>query len=227
MIWISRVRGPRLVFIAALAVGLGVAGDQVRAQGPPMVAPIPPMPAPMIPGAPPIYHYGPGPVAGAAHHVGRVLKDNLIGYPEYFIRPPLGGSLTQNFGTMKARADMHSFILYRSDFIAETGELSPTGASRLNRMIGKLPLWAGPIVIERVPDRPGLAERRREGLLTSLGHAGQYVDPGRVLVGGSPYDGLYGDMANSNFDAALFRHQAATIALPLPPLPVAQIQPSQ
>jgi hypothetical protein len=146
-----------------------------------------------------------GPLRRAIRHVGFTLHDKLIGYPEYFPEPPLGSTLYETLGVMKARADGHEFFLYRSDFMSDSTTLAPGGAQRLTAMTNRLPGWLGPIVLEWTPDRPGLAEARREAVLATLQQAGIDVGPDRVRVGPSPYNGLNGQEAEQDYRIYLER----------------------
>jgi hypothetical protein len=158
-----------------------------------------------------------GPLRRAVHHVGFTLHDRLIGYPEYFPEPPLGATLCETFGVMKARADGHEFFLYRSDFMADSTTLTPGGAQRLTAMTNRLPRWLGPIVLEWTPDRPGLAEARREAVLVALRRAGIETGDERVLVGPSPYNGLNGQEANQDYQIYLERAARAPTAYGVSP----------
>lgn len=206
----------------------GVVGPAVaRAQ-----EPLPPLPPP-VPGEAPViiappapivptpHHHGP--IARTAHHIGFTLKDKLIGYPDQFPQPPLGYYVRQNNGAQVARAEQHSFTLYRSDFWAGTDQLTPRGAARVNRMLAKLDCWNGPLLVEVDPDRPELAQMRRESLVANLQRSGFPFDPARLVVGPSPYLGLRGDIAGgasviTGYDGIIInRSYAAPTELELPP----------
>jgi hypothetical protein len=137
------------------------------------------------------------------------LHAKFIGYPEYFAEPALGWSLYQNMGRQKNKADVHTFTLYRSDFLAGTADLSPGGARRLGYMASRLAAWPGPVVIEWTPDQPGLAEGRREAVRVALQTANLGLEPGRVIVGPSAYRGITGPDAGNNHDALIFRNYTA------------------
>jgi hypothetical protein len=187
-----------------LTAGLAAPAAGVRAQ-----APLPPTgPAPSHRAACGHVHSAqcpPGPLCRLAKHVGFTLKDKLIGYPEYFVEPPLGTTVRETNGLMTARADGHTFTLYRSDFASGTTTLTPAGAQRLTALANRLPAWLGPVVVEWTPDAPGLAEARRDAVLGSLQTAGLPVGPERVVVGPSPYNGLNGDEAAIQYRTYLYR----------------------
>lgn len=158
-----------------------------------------------------------GPLHRAYRHVCFTLKDKLIGYPEQFVEPPLGFFVYESIGQMKARAENHQFTLYRSDFIDGTTSLSPMGAQRLSLMAARLPCWLGPVVVEWTPDRPGLADARRNALVATLQGAGLPIVPERVVVGPSIYPGMLGTDASNNYANLILRDQQAPATYSLTP----------
>ena len=151
------------------------------------------------------------------HHTAHTLDDKFIGYPDAFIEPPLGAYIRRQFTVQVAKADPHRATLYHSDFLPGTDRFSPIGASRFNLMLGRLPAWSGPILIEWSPDQPALAEARRLAVLATLDRAGQPMPGERVVIGPSPYPGAMGVEAAGNFGNVIGRSQAAAVNLPLPP----------
>ncbi len=158
-----------------------------------------------------------GALCRAAGHMKESLKSRLIGYPEYFIEPPLGASLQQNLGVMTAHAEQHNYFLYRSDFVAGSTTLTPNGARRLTTMANRMDCWLGPMVIEWVPDQPGLAESRRDAILAMIQQSQLPIPPERFLIGPTPYLGINGDEAAQNFAIYLNRAQRAPGAYLLTP----------
>lgn len=227
----------RGVGVLGLLIGAGMAAALARSQE--HLPPLPPptagyapaapsyeIPPPVIPTRAPggvLHGYEEGHIKKAIHHIKFTIKDKMIGYPEYFDQPPLGYSVRQNMGAQVARAELHSFTLYRTDFVSGTDQLTQTGAARLARMAGRWDYWNGPILVESDPSRPGLAEMRRDTILTSLQGSGLAIDPSRLVVGRSPYTGLRGDIAGgasviTGYDGIVInRSYAAPTALPLPP----------
>jgi hypothetical protein len=187
----------------ASALATGLASVPVWAQAP--VPPTGPMPVPCE-NARPV-----SPIRRVIRHVGFTLQDKFIGYPDQFVEPPVGFFLYEAIGQMKARADTHFFILYRSDFMDGSTTLSPTGAQRLSLMAARLPGWCGPVYVEWTPDKPGLAEARRVSMLALLQNAGLPIVAERVVVGPSPYPGEMGVDANNFYQNLIFRDQAAAI----------------
>ncbi len=191
-----------------LALGLATAPAFGQLPGPSPLVPQPPMRVP-----PPVHHAGRGPI----HQAGFVLHDEFIGYPAIFDVPPLGYSLYRTMGAQAAKANVHTFMLYRSDFLSGTNQLSPAGAWRLSYLAAQLPHWSGPIVIEWTPNQPGLAEARRAAIVASLAAANLPPVNGRVLIGPSPYPGLLGVDAANNYDTLISRDLAAPRTYSLTP----------
>ncbi len=159
----------------------------------------------------------PGLLCRFTRHVKFTVKDKLIGYPEYFVEPPLGTSVRDINGLMAARADCHTFTLYRSDFAPGTSRLTPSGAQRLGALANRLPGWLGPVVVEWTPDSPELAEERRVTIVNNLIQSGSNVGPERVVIGPSPYNGLNGDEAAVQYQIYLDRAARAPASYSLTP----------
>jgi hypothetical protein len=153
----------------------------------------------------------------AMRHVWHGLQDNLIGYPEEFVEPPLGAIRNEMTAQMVARADIHRYTLYRSDFLANSPLLTQDGARRLNEMAHRLPGWLGPLMIEVTPDRPGLAEARRDAVAEMLAKAGQPIGPERLVVGGSPYIGQPGTYAVNSHATLIQREVRAPMQYTVSP----------
>ncbi|MCA1685314.1 MAG: hypothetical protein LC745_04900, partial [Planctomycetia bacterium] len=200
-----------VMFWSACGLACGVLGATVWAQ-PPVPAPPPEGPVPGV-----VYRSEGGPIHRAARHVGRVLQDNFIGYPQEFIEPPPGYAVSEAFGAMKGKANIHRFTLYRTDFLNGSDKLSPTGAGRFNLMATRLGGWFGPVVIEWSPDQPGLAEARRLSVLTILHNAKLPMTPDRVVIGPSPYPGMLGTDAANNYGEMISRDQRAPTSYSVTP----------
>lgn len=215
----SRRRARLTGWASALAAGLvsvpAMAQTQMPPQGPVMSSPVA---QPGGPGMAPVPPTGPvmvepvrpgGPIRRAIRHVCFTLQDRWIGYPEQFVEPPLGFYFYETLGMMKARADTHDFVLYRSDFIDGADTLSPYGAQKLSLMAARLSGWLGPITVEWTPDQPALADSRKAALVALLQKAGLPVVPERVVIGPSPYPGLLGADASNNYANLILRDTRA------------------
>jgi hypothetical protein len=160
----------------------------------------------------------PGPVVPWPRTFREKLCDTFIGRPQDFVEPPVGFYIRENFGLMRAKADHHRFMLYRSDFLPGTNLLSPSGATRFNLMASRLPGWLGPVVIEWSPDEPGLAESRRAAVVATLLNAGLPIIPERVVIGPSIYPGTLGADAANYYNVMITRDAAAPAAYPPTPI---------
>jgi hypothetical protein len=123
---------------------------------------------------------------------GRWWQDRCIGYPEFFIPTPLGQSVHRNMQTQVTNGEAVRMVLYCYDFIDGTDTLNLRGKDELFRIASMLPRNFFPIVIERTPDAPRLAEARRLAVLTELGRSPFPVPAERVVVGPRPPEGLAG-----------------------------------
>ena len=151
------------------------------------------------------------------HHTAHTLQDDVIGYPETFVEPPLGAFVNRQLAIQVSKADTHRFTVYHTDFLPGTDRFSPVGASRFNLMYSRLAAWPGPIYVEWTPDQPELAEVRRRAILDTLAAAGCPLPAERVVIGPSPYPGAIGTEAIGNYNNMLGRNQSAALGLPLPP----------
>jgi hypothetical protein len=164
-----------------------------------------------------------GPLHRAVTHTSEAIHTYVIGDPARFHEPPLGSSINEITALQACRADQHAFTLYRTDFVSGTERLTPTGADRFARMVRRLDGWLGPILIEAVPEQPGLAEQRKASIVSLAQACGTPVWPERLVVGRSAYHGLPGDAAGLNYPIAIQRAARADGSYPLTPIPVNQL----
>src|SRR4051794_16584992 len=115
----NRAAIPLAAALLVATAGLAALG---QVPGGPASAVPPPRPRVIPPG---------GPVRRAANHAGYVVHDQLVGDPRLFDVPPLGYDLYRTMAAQTAKAQVHVFTLYNSDFLAGTDQLSPGGAWRL------------------------------------------------------------------------------------------------
>ena len=160
------------------------------------------------------HNHRPGPIHRAAQHVKQSLQAKMIGYPEYFVEPPLGTTVNQPLDIMKAKANVHDQLLYRTDFRQGTANLSPSGAARLTRMVRKLPTCLGPLVVEWTPEQPLLAEQRRLAIVDLLNQSGVPISPDQIVVGASPFNGILGDDAAVTYPIMINRDAEAGATYP-------------
>lgn len=149
------------------------------------------------------------PVRDAVRHTGRALQDGFIGYPNEFYEPPVGAYINANFNTMRAKANPHRFMLYRTDFLAGSNQFSPVGAGRFNLMASRLGAWTGPIAIEWSPDEAGLGEARRAMVIATFEKAGLAVARERVVIAPTPYPGGLGADSANYYNTMIMRDMTA------------------
>jgi hypothetical protein len=188
------------------------------------VAPLPPpRPAPLPPAesvvAPPTHPAGGacGGAEGWSHWWGGRHSDcqaHMWGYAEEFRAPPLGATIHAHYRTMVANGTAAAMMLYRYDFIDGTEVLNQRGRDQLTRIATMLHDNAFPIIIERTPEAPALAEARRAAILNVLALNAIPVPPGRIVIAPPIAYGLSGADAE-----VLYNYQTISLSTQAAPLP--------
>ena len=111
-----------------------------------------------------------GPIDRNVHgaHCKRCLEEKLLGFREEFNEWPLGASLYANCQAEVANGDAATMTFYHYDFVDGTARLNLEGMDKLQEIKAMLPTNFAPVVVERTPARPNLAEARRAMLLAEL-----------------------------------------------------------
>jgi hypothetical protein len=122
----------------------------------------------------------------------RKMQACFVGYPEEFAAPPLGASVYLNGKEQVANGEACRMVLYRYDFEEGGARLNLRGRDQLAKIACMLPANFFPVVIERTPDLPGLAEARRLSVLQELAQGNFPVPPERIVIGPPPTPGLRG-----------------------------------
>jgi hypothetical protein len=214
----------RLVRVEDLA-GPPPAVTLVRAAGgePTTVLPAPkPAPAeaaapPAVPApaaAPPPASPGEPPTTGWAR-CKKGLRECFLGFREEFLAPPLGHFVYEHGKTMVANGDAARMVLYAYDFEEGCDRLNVRGHDQLVKICAMMPQNFYPLVIERTPCQPGLAEARRLAVLNQLAQGPFPVPPERVVVGLPVATGLAGREAEIVHRS--FLNQTRVDGLPLQP----------
>jgi hypothetical protein len=86
-------------------------------------------------------------------------------------------------------------VLYDFDFMENSATLNTAGRDRLEGIAQMLPASFAPIIVERTPGNPGLAERRKQMVLRELQKHPFPIPPERVVVGRPVSHGLAGTEA--------------------------------
>jgi hypothetical protein len=120
------------------------------------------------------------------------MQSHLWGFASQFQRPPLGYFVYQHGNTEVANGAAVFMTLYQYDFVDGCDKLNLHGRDQLAKIASLLPENFFPIVIERTPEAPALAEARRMAVLSELAHGPFPVPPQRVVIGPSLGDDLRG-----------------------------------
>jgi hypothetical protein len=109
-----------------------------------------------------------------------------MGYPEEFEEVPFGAFLYAHGRTMVANGTAARMVLYDYDFVDGQPQLKPRGYDQLAKIAHLLAIGPAPLVIERTPCMPGLADARRQVVLDELAHHLPHPVPAERVVVGSP-----------------------------------------
>jgi hypothetical protein len=109
--------------------------------------------------------------------------------------PPFGAVVAADFEPEVANGEAAHLVLYRFDFECDSPALNLHGRDRLILMAPLLLRTPFPLIVERTPATPGLAEARRLAVLHELALAAVPVPPERVVVGPALAVGLSGQEA--------------------------------
>lgn len=145
----------------------------------------------------------------------RKTQARFWGYPEEFEPRPLGASVYDHGRAMVANGAAARLALLRYDFIDGTADLNKRGQDQLARAAIQLAQSPYPLLIERDPDHPGLADRRRLAVLAALAGGPCPVTSDRVVVGDPISRGLSGIEAHIIGDNGLNRTEKFG-----PPIPI-------
>jgi hypothetical protein len=140
---------------------------------------------------------------------------HIWGYPAEFEAPPLGATIHAHFRTMVANGEAAGMVLCRYDFVDATDALNLHGRDRLTKIAAMLQANGCPIVIERTPEAPGLAEARRAAIMNILAMNNIPVPPERVLIGPPIAAGLAGVEAHQ-----LYIYSLRNLAVQAAPVPI-------
>ncbi len=179
-----------------LATGLLLTGTGGAAQGqPPSLPPSAARPAGavLLPAAcPPARPAGPFSKASAR---GSLL--HRADWPE----TALGSTIDLHFQTHITNAAAARMALYDYDFVRNSDQLNTRGRDRVRLIAGLVGRSPFPVVVERTPDAPELAEKRRRAVLGELTALSGAVPADRVVVGlplATPLRGVEAELIYQN-----------------------------
>ena len=122
----------------------------------------------------------------------RRAQGKILGYPEEFRPAPLGASVYAHGRAMVANGEAAHMVLHKFDFVDGSDQLKPRGLDELGKIAYRLTSNPYPLVIERTPNDPALAEARRVAVLSALATGPYPIDPARVVVAVPSAKGLSG-----------------------------------
>jgi hypothetical protein len=120
------------------------------------------------------------------------LQDAFIGYPEEFNEWPLGRPLYDLSRTEVANGQAARLILNDMDFIDKTADLNYRGQDKLAAITAQLPTSFSPVIVERTPWDPQVAELRRLAILGKLANSPFPIPAERVVIAPPVSRGLTG-----------------------------------
>jgi hypothetical protein len=140
-----------------------------------------------------------------------VLQKCVLGFPEEFEAPPLGETVARHYRSHVANGEAARMVLHQYDFAPGSELLNERGLDRLLQIQQVLGHNFCPVVIERTPGCPQLAEARRLVVLNELARGPFPVPPERVVVGPSPSIGLAGVEAEIIYRNQLLQLQSGSL----------------
>jgi hypothetical protein len=120
---------------------------------------------------------------------------SCFGYESEFEAVPLGAFVDAAYRNHIANGDAARMVLYHYDFVGNTATLNTHGQDQVAKIAAMLGHNGFPVIVERTPGNPALAEARRLAVWNQLGGAGSVIPPERIVVGASIANGLHGGEA--------------------------------
>jgi hypothetical protein len=117
---------------------------------------------------------------------------SCLGFEPEFESEPLGASVYATYRTHVDNGIAAWMVLYHYDFVDKTAALNTRGQDKVAKIATFMAHNGFPIIIERIPSNPALAEARRLAVLNQFGRSGITVPPERIVVGLPIAKGLHG-----------------------------------
>jgi hypothetical protein len=118
-----------------------------------------------------------------------------MGFESEFESVPLGASVRATYSNHVANGIAARMVLYHYDFVDNTAALNTRGQDQVAKIAAVLAQNGFPVIIERTPSNPTLAEARRLAVLNQLGRSGIPIPPDRIVIGAPIANGLRGGEA--------------------------------
>jgi hypothetical protein len=148
-----------------------------------------------------------------AHHKQRCkqrLQRHFLGYADEFIERPLGAALYATNRAQVANGEAAMMVFYHYDFIDKTSTLNLKGMDKLREISSLLPVNFAPVIVERTPGAPSLAEARRLTVLAELARSTFPIPAERVVIGPAIATGRTGTEAIIMYGNRLSATQAGS-----------------
>jgi hypothetical protein len=120
---------------------------------------------------------------------------SCLGKESEFEPVPFGASIYTTYRRHVENGDAARMVLYHYDFVDNTATLNTKGQDQLAKIAAMLTQNGFPVIIERTPSNPQLAEARRLAILMELGQEGKIIQAERVTIGAPIANGLRGSEA--------------------------------
>jgi hypothetical protein len=146
--------------------------------------------------------------AGCRHddrqnHVANAQARGSLLHPAEWSEAPAGASVALHAQTQITNGVAARMCLHDYDFVPGTDQLNYRGKDRARQIAAVMPYNRFPVVVERLPAFPELAETRRRATHAELVAVAGPVPIERVVVGASPTVPLQGVEAGLVYDTLL------------------------
>ncbi|HMF11150.1 MAG TPA: hypothetical protein VKE94_02560 [Gemmataceae bacterium] len=118
-----------------------------------------------------------------------------LGFESEFEPAPFGASVYATYRSHVANGEAARMVLHHYDFVGDTATLNTKGQDQVAKIAAMLAHNAFPVIVERTPCNPAIAEARRLAVLKQFGQGGIPIPPERVVIGPSIGNGLRGGEA--------------------------------
>ena len=118
-----------------------------------------------------------------------------LGFEAEFEPVPFGASVNTIYRQHVENGDAARMVLYHYDFVDNTSTLNTRGQDQVAKIAALAAQNGFPVIVERTPWNPKLAEARRLAVLRQLGRGGLMIPAERVVIGAPIANGLRGSEA--------------------------------
>jgi hypothetical protein len=115
-----------------------------------------------------------------------------LGFEAEFEPAPFGASVYATYRNHVANGDAARMVLHHYDFVGDTAALNVKGQDQVAKIAAMLAHNGFPVIVERTPANPALADARRLTVLGQIGRAGLTIPAERVVVGAAIANDLRG-----------------------------------